>query len=117
MHDTLKRNFGVEARWTDASAFDTFQNARNSARLLKADGVQRIVLVTRATHMSRSVQEFTAAGLEVVPAPVGILADRDFGVLRLMPNLEALMRSYMAIYEMLGEPARLFLAATHLRRQ
>jgi hypothetical protein len=34
----------------------------------------------------------------------------------LLPNLEALMRSYMAIYEMLGEPARLFLSATHLRR-
>jgi uncharacterized SAM-binding protein YcdF (DUF218 family) len=117
MHDTLKRNFGIEARWVDASAFDTFQNARNSARLLKADGVNRIVLVTRATHMWRGVQEFTAAGLEVVPAPAGILADRDFGVLRLIPNLEALMRSYMAIYELLGEPARLFLAATHLRRQ
>jgi uncharacterized SAM-binding protein YcdF (DUF218 family) len=117
MHDTLKRNFGVETRWIDASAYDTYQNARNSARLLKADGVQRIVLVTRATHMWRAVQEFTAAGFEVVPAPVGILADRDFGVLRWLPNLEALMRSSIAIYEMLGEPARLFLAATHLRRQ
>lgn len=117
MHDTLERNFGIEARWVDASSYDTFENARNSARLLKADGVHRIVLVTRATHMRRAVQEFTAAGFEVVPAPAGILAARDFGVLRWLPNLEALTRSYMAIYEMLGEPARLFLAATHLRRQ
>jgi uncharacterized SAM-binding protein YcdF (DUF218 family) len=117
MHDTLERNFGIEARWVDASSHDTYENARNSARLLKADGVQRIVLVTRATHMWRAVQEFAAAGFEVVPAPAGILADRDFGVLRWLPNPEALMRSYNAIYEMLGEPARLFLAATHLRRQ
>jgi uncharacterized SAM-binding protein YcdF (DUF218 family) len=117
MHDTLERNFGIEARWVDASAHDTYENARNSARLLKADGVHRIVLVTRATHMWRAVQEFTDAGFEVVPAPAGILADRDFGVLRWLPNLEALMRSYMAIYEMLGEPARMFLSATHLRRQ
>jgi len=117
MHDTLERNFGVEAHWIDASAYDTYQNARNSARLLKADGVHRIVLVTHATHMWRAAQEFTEAGFEVVPAPAGILAHRDFGMLRLMPNPETLLRSYMAIYELLGEPARLFLSATHLRRQ
>jgi uncharacterized SAM-binding protein YcdF (DUF218 family) len=117
MHDTLQRNFGVEARWIDDRAYDTFQNARNSALLLKADGVHRIVLVTRATHMWRSVQEFTDANLDVVPAPVGILEDRDFGVLRFVPDPDALLRSHAAIYEMLGEPVRLLLSASHLRRQ
>jgi uncharacterized SAM-binding protein YcdF (DUF218 family) len=116
MHDTLQRNFGIEARWIDDRAYDTFQNARNSALLLKADGVRRIVLVTRATHMRRSVQEFTDAGLQIVPAPVGILAHREVGILRYLPNPDALWRSNVAIYEMLGEPARMFLAATHLRR-
>lgn len=116
MHDSLARNFGVEARWIDDKATDTFQNARNSARLLQADGVRRIILVTRATHMRRSVEEFTAAGFEVFPAPAGILAPRDFGLLRFVPNAEALLRSHEAIYELIGEPVRLFLAATHLRR-
>jgi uncharacterized SAM-binding protein YcdF (DUF218 family) len=116
MRDTLKRNFGIDARWIDDQAFDTFQNARNSARLLDADGVRRVVLVTRATHMWRSVQEFSAAGLEVVPAPVGILARRDTGIFHFLPNADALHRSSAAIYEMLGEPVRLFLSATHLRR-
>jgi uncharacterized SAM-binding protein YcdF (DUF218 family) len=116
MHDTLRRNFGIEARWVDSSAYDTFQNARNSARLLKADGVRRVVLVTRATHMWRSVQEFTDAGLDVVPAPAGNFAARDFGVLSLMPNSEALLRSEAAVYEMLGDPVRIFLSVTHLRR-
>jgi uncharacterized SAM-binding protein YcdF (DUF218 family) len=117
MHDTLQRNFGIEARWIDSSAYDTFQNARNSARLLKADGVQHIVLVTRATHMWRSVQEFTDAGLDVLPAPVGILAPRDFGVLIFLPDSQALARSEAAIYELLGDPVRSFLSASHLRRQ
>src|ERR1700722_340252 len=117
MHDTLQRNFGIETRWTDDRAYDTFQNARNSALLLKASGVRRIVLVTRATHMRRSVQEFRDTGLEVVPAPVGILADREGGIHRYLPNPDALLRSHAAIYEMLGEPVRTFLAATHLRRQ
>jgi uncharacterized SAM-binding protein YcdF (DUF218 family) len=116
MRDTLKRTFGIEARWIDDQAYDTFQNARNSARLLKADGVRRVVLVTRATHMWRSVQEFSSAGLEVVPAPVGILAPREAGIFRFLPNPDALHRTNAAIYEMLGEPVRLFLSATHLRR-
>jgi hypothetical protein len=67
--------------------------------------------------MWRSVQEFTDAGLDVVPAPVGILAPRDFGVLSLLPNAETLLRSEAAVYEMLGNPVRVFLSASHLRRQ
>jgi len=117
MHDTLQRNFGIDARWMDSQAFDTFGNARNSARLLKADGVHRIVLVTHGTHMRRSVHEFTDAGFDVVPAPAGMLADREIGVSRYLPHPDALQRSYMATYELLGEPVRAFLAATHLRRQ
>ncbi|MEO7208095.1 MAG: YdcF family protein [Steroidobacteraceae bacterium] len=117
MHDSLQRNFGTETRWIDDRAFDTFQNARNSARILNAASVHRIVLVTHATHMRRSVQEFTAAGFDVVPAPVGILAVRDFGMLRYLPNPEALLRSHTAIYELIGVPVRIFLSASHLRRQ
>jgi uncharacterized SAM-binding protein YcdF (DUF218 family) len=116
MRDTLHRNFGVDARWVDDRSFDTFQNASNSVRMLNADGVRRIVLVTRATHMRRSVEEFEAAGIEVVPAPVGILADRELGFYSYLPNAEALLRSDAAIYELLGEPIRQFLAASHLRR-
>jgi len=117
MRATLLRNFGIEARWVDADAYDTFENARNSVRLLKADGIQRIVLVTRATHMWRSVQEFTAAGAEVVPAPVGMLSKRETGVFRYLPHSDALGRSTAALNEMLGEQVRHILAASNLRRQ
>ena len=116
MRDTLRRNFGTETRWVDDEAHDTFQNARNSARILIAEGVHRIVLVTRATHMRRSVQEFTDAGFEVIPAPAGILAARDVGILRYLPNADALMRSQTAIYELIGEPVRILLSASHVRR-
>jgi uncharacterized SAM-binding protein YcdF (DUF218 family) len=115
MRDTLLRNFGVDARWVDDQAYDTFENARNSARLLQASGVRRVVLVTHSTHMGRSVHEFTAAGIEVVPAPAGVRAQRDFGPSRYVPNPDALLRAHGAIYELLGEPVRAFLAASHLR--
>ena len=63
MHDTLQRNYGINPRWVDNRAYDTFENARNSAQLLKADGVHRIILVTHASHMWRAVHEFTDAGM------------------------------------------------------
>ena len=116
MHDTLQRNFDVQARWVDDQAYDTFQNAQNTARLLKESGAHRILLVTRGTHMGRSVQEFVAVGFDVIPAPTGMLATREFGVFTLLPDAEPLLRSNMAIYELLGEPVRAFLTATHLRR-
>jgi uncharacterized SAM-binding protein YcdF (DUF218 family) len=117
MRDTLMRNFGADARWVDDQSYDTFENARNSARLLKADGIHRIVLVTHASHMWRGVHEFIAAGIEVVPAPVGILAEREPGYFRLLPNPFALLRTCAAINELVGEPMRALLAALHLRRQ
>jgi len=116
MRATLLRNFEIEPRWVDDKAYDTFQNARNSVRLLAAAGVKRIVLVTHATHMRRAVHEFTDAGAEVVPAPAGMRSVRNFGISRYMPAPEAMQRSYSAIYELLGEPVRALLAATHLRR-
>jgi len=116
MRATLLRNFGIEPHWVDDQAYDTFENARNSVRLLQADGIHRIVLVTASTHMWRSVHEFAAAGIEVVPAPVGMAAVRDPGISRFMPNIEALMRGTTAINELLGDQVRVVLAATHLRR-
>jgi uncharacterized SAM-binding protein YcdF (DUF218 family) len=117
MRATLQRNFGVDPRWIDDKAFDTFENARNSSQILKAAGIQRILLVTRGTHMRRSVHEFTNAGMDVIPAPVGVLAARDKGVMRFVPGPDALSRSHAAVYELLGEPVRAFLSVTHLRRQ
>jgi uncharacterized SAM-binding protein YcdF (DUF218 family) len=116
MRSTLLRNFELDPRWVDGDAYDTFENARNSARLLQADGVHRVVLVTGAAHLWRSVHEFTDAGMEVVPAPVGMLAVRNPGISRYLPNPDALLRACAAINELLGEPMRAFLAATHLRR-
>lgn len=116
MQATLLRNFGIDARWVDSTSFDTFDNAGHSARILKAADIQRVILVTHATHMWRAVHEFTAVGLNVIPAPVGMRAPRELGFLSYVPNADALLRSVAALYEILGEPVRVFLAATHLRR-
>jgi len=43
--------------------------------------------------------------------------DHEPGIWRYMPNASALERSCAAVNELLGEPVRALLAATHLRRQ
>jgi uncharacterized SAM-binding protein YcdF (DUF218 family) len=117
MSVTLARNFNLEVRWKDDQSYDTFENAKHSAQLLRASNISRVLLVTRATHMLRSMREFEATGIQVAAAPVGILAARDLGFYRYLPNPDTLARSYAALYELWGEPVRQLLQFTHLRRQ
>lgn len=117
MRATLARDFGIEVRWVEGESRDTFQNAEFSARLLKAAQVTRIVLVTSANHEWRAVQEFTSAGLEVVPAPTGGWTPASIDLLYYVPNAMGLRRSAEALHELGGDAARQFFAATLLRRQ
>jgi uncharacterized SAM-binding protein YcdF (DUF218 family) len=116
MRDSLRRHFGIQARWVDDQSYDTFENANNSVRLLKAAGIDRTILVTRATHLWRSVHEFEAAGIQVVPAPSGSFAVRDRNPFRYIPDTQALTRSHDAIYEVAADLVRRALLLTHLRR-
>jgi uncharacterized SAM-binding protein YcdF (DUF218 family) len=117
MRAALARDFGIPVRWMEDRSGDTFQNAANSARLLRAAGLSRIVLVTSAAHAWRAAHEFASAGLDVVAAPVGVWAPRESGFARWLPGPSALLRSSAALYELLGDLARRVLAGLHLRRQ
>jgi uncharacterized SAM-binding protein YcdF (DUF218 family) len=117
MRVTLSRDFGITARWVENKSGDTFENARFSSRLLHADHISRIILVTTATHEWRSVQEFSGAGLQVVAAPVGNMLPRAMEFMDFVPSPNALMRSHEAVYELVGERVRELFAVLHLRRQ
>jgi uncharacterized SAM-binding protein YcdF (DUF218 family) len=119
MRASLARDFGIRTRWVDAQSRDTFQNAAYSSRLLRADGVTHIILVTSADHEWRALQEFASAGLEVVPAPTDLWAPRRGGFILspYLPSAVALWRSNEALYELIGNVARELFALTHLRRQ
>jgi uncharacterized SAM-binding protein YcdF (DUF218 family) len=117
MRTSLARDFGINVRWVEARSRDTFDNAHNSAQMLFADHVKRIVLVTSTTHLWRATQEFRSAGLEVVSAPAGPWGQREQGVFLFVPTSQGLMRSEEALYELLGERVRELLATLHLRRQ
>jgi len=117
MRSTLFRDFGINPRWVENHSGDTFENARFSAPLLRADGIRRILLVTSSAHEWRAAHEFMGTGLEVVPAPVGYQQSITFDPHKFIPNDGAMMHSYESTYELLGEPVRELLAALNLRRQ
>ncbi len=117
MATALTRDFQITPRWVDANAHDTFENARNSAAILRADHVQSILLVTSTTHMLRSWREFSATGLIVTAAPAQMLTNRERPPYRYLPSAEGMMRSNRAIYELIGERVREIFVALNVRRQ
>jgi uncharacterized SAM-binding protein YcdF (DUF218 family) len=92
-------------QWAEAASGDTHENAVNSARLLRKQGIERIILVTSSAHMVRAVAEFAAAGLEVTAAPAEMWTWDERGVLAFVPSLLALDRSRAALYEWAGRMA------------
>jgi uncharacterized SAM-binding protein YcdF (DUF218 family) len=116
MQVSLSRDFGVRTKWVDEAALDTYDNAHDSAQILRGAGITHIVLITSDTHLWRSAHEFEAAGLSVIPAPAGMWAPREIDILRFVPAASGMLRSYAAVYELAGEGIRDLLVATHLRR-
>jgi uncharacterized SAM-binding protein YcdF (DUF218 family) len=117
MSYTMERSFHIRVRWREGRSRDTFQNARFSSQLLRAAGVDRILLVTDGDHEWRAANEFTAAGLQVLPAPTGLLGTRTRDAFDFLPNAAALAQSTEALYELLGDLAQRVFAVLGLRRQ
>lgn len=102
MAAALREDFGVPVRWIEPRSRDTGENASYSAALLRADGVQRILLVTDAMHMPRARAAFARAGLDVVEAPTMFFSDQGPLLQGWVPSAEGMRRSWYAIYELLG---------------
>lgn len=103
MKTALEEDFRLPVKWVEAASLDTRDNARMSAALLHTEGVKRVVLVTHAAHMRRSVEAFEAAGLAVIPAPTGFFrrGPADDTLPRL-PNMNSTYAGTYAIHEWLG---------------
>lgn len=102
MQATLREAFGLEARFLERRARDTHENAIESARLLRAAGLSRVLLVTSAVHMPRAATEFRSAGLTVIEAPVGAASEPVGEWGDWLPSAPALAVSDAALYELLG---------------
>ena len=109
MRQSLEDDFHVPVTWVEDQAQDTHQNAEQSAIILKASGVDRVLLVTHAWHMRRAKLVFERAGLVVMPAPTaftkappGQISGIGDGIRGLLPTVKAMQNSYFAFHEILG---------------
>ncbi len=82
---------------------DTYENALLVKEILKNKGLEKIVLITSAFHMKRSVQLFKRHFSYILPYPTGYRTSRtDYNVISYMPNGENIAYVAYSIKEYIG---------------
>jgi uncharacterized SAM-binding protein YcdF (DUF218 family) len=103
--DLLIKEFGVSVSAVERRSNTTWENARYTAQLLQQLDIERILLVTDAGHMKRSLYAFERNGLQPTPAPMNFLSTAGPTISpgeRLLPSATALKESRDALHELLG---------------
>ena len=101
MRQSAEDDFRGQIQWIEDQSVDTSSSAQLSALLLNAHNVRRIALVSNAWHLPRAVAKFEAAGLSVVPAPMGFSRSAN-DVYAFFPSAGALSATSRALHEWLG---------------
>jgi uncharacterized SAM-binding protein YcdF (DUF218 family) len=100
MKEALENEFGVSVRWVEERSRNTRENAAHSAEILRTAGFQSIVLVMHRFDVPRTAEMYAAAGLQVIPAPIGVSRHEIDLPEDLVPGVSALVTSYYACYEL-----------------
>lgn len=96
---------GVPARdiLLENDSRNTHDNAVHTAQILRAEGMQRVLLVTSAYHMRRSLALFAAQGVDVIPAPTDYQRLVTPHLLpEWLPAVSNLYQSTEALHEIVG---------------
>ena len=102
MADSLRTDFGVPVRWVEQKSFDTWENAAFSQPMLASAGIKRVLLVTHAWHMRRSILAFERHGMVPIAAPVRPDLWPRITPSEFIPRVSAWTASYFALHEWLG---------------
>jgi uncharacterized SAM-binding protein YcdF (DUF218 family) len=92
----------------ESQSFNTRDNAINTKQILVKRGINKILLVTSALHMPRSMEIFRKVGVESIAVPTDFLSVQNenskglAAVLDLLPTVDALRNTTNAIKEYIG---------------
>jgi uncharacterized SAM-binding protein YcdF (DUF218 family) len=103
MREVLEQEFTVPVRWIEDRSRNTRENAMFSSELLRASGVERVLLVAHAFDVPRAREEFERGALAVVPAPTLLPRVEITRVADFLPSASALLGSHFAIYELAAQ--------------
>ncbi|MDZ7851952.1 MAG: YdcF family protein [Halomonas sp.] len=115
MAAALREVFEVPVRWMEGRSSSTAENARYTAEMLGAEGIEHVALVSQAWHLPRAMAEFERVGLSVTAAPTEFANAPPPGIHAWIPRAYHLHQSTRALHEWLGR-AELALRNQLLRR-
>ncbi|MGJ3247856.1 MAG: YdcF family protein [Elainellaceae cyanobacterium] len=111
---TLVEAMGVpsSAILQDPTSLNTHENAVNVKEILEERGIERVLLVTSAIHMPRSLRIFQKQGIEAIAAPTDFLVTEgsyqefqstlEGRILNLLPDADNLSATTRALKEYIG---------------
>lgn len=102
MKKVLEEHFLVPVTWVEDRSIDTYSNAEEVRKVLEAEGIRKIILVTHAWHMNRAQFLFEKRGFEVTPAGTDYSNPMPFVINSLLISGESYHRSYLAGREWVG---------------
>ena len=102
MTASLHEDFGLAVTWQEDRSQDTWQNAAETAAIMRKAGVDCVFVVTHAWHMRRALIAFRAAGLRAVAAPVDQERAPPLAPRMLIPRVSSWQASYYALHEWIG---------------
>jgi uncharacterized SAM-binding protein YcdF (DUF218 family) len=102
MEQSLKDDFQAPPRWVESKSIDTWENARFSADILRAEGITSVYVVTHSWHMRRAVLAFQGTGLTVTAAPTSFDDPLGPDLDDFLPRASGWQTGYFAIHEWIG---------------
>ena len=102
MKAVLEGDFGVPVKWVEPQSRTTYENAFYTKKLLDADNVTNVVLITNAWHMRRALWSFERSGLHAIAYPSPLTYEQGDRADDYLPSMRGLEESYHALHEALG---------------
>jgi uncharacterized SAM-binding protein YcdF (DUF218 family) len=92
-------------------AINTYENAVNVRQILNKLGINKVLLVTSALHIPRSLMIFKHQGIDAIPAPTDFLVSNEstffensfqINLISSFPDLGSLYQTTIALKEYIG---------------
>ena len=100
-----KAEFGLNLQWAEAQSRDTRENAARSVALLRAAGVQHLVIVTHDWHMPRALRAFRRSadeGMVIEAAPMALADTYRMPRHAWLPSTQGVTHVRHVLHELLG---------------
>jgi uncharacterized SAM-binding protein YcdF (DUF218 family) len=102
MQAALAADFAISGVRKEGQSHTTWENAVDTAQLLRPDHLTTVVLVSQSWHLPRAIWAFERVGLRVLPWPAPRTARHFRRVGDYLPSIAGLRDSFYGLHEIIG---------------